>query len=207
MKKLFAAAAGIFGSVPGISILLSGLATPPGYGRIFGGIIEAFGVLAILLLMVNRSKLKRLTQPQVTLSAIVLCAASFCFLAGYFLLFNYCVVSHPIHGTVYYPLWNSGRALAIVEQAGGRYAAVDRYGFYPVEKAIQQAPNYPLQMVVTTSLLLLLYQGVFTSLTLAFGMIGARDDVSVRKILETDRGKAPKRAVGSKKVKSVAPNS
>src|SRR5947209_6676785 len=108
MKKLFAAAAGIFGSVPGITILLSGLATPPGYGRIFGGVIEAFGALVVLLLLVNKTKLKRLTQRQVTSTALILSITSLCCLIGYIQLFNYCVVSHPVHGTVYYPLWNSG---------------------------------------------------------------------------------------------------
>jgi hypothetical protein len=174
MKKLFAAASGIFGSIPGIGIMLSGLGTPPGYSKIFGGVIQAFGALSILLLLTSKDKLKRLARRQVVVAAIVLAIGSLCSLILYLQFSSLCIVTHPIHGTVYYPLWNSGHALEVVDRAGGRYAAVDRYGSYPVTKAIQEAPNYPLSIVVTTLLLLLLYQGVFTMLTLAFGIIAVR---------------------------------
>ena len=60
MKKLFMAASLIFASIPGISVMTSGLGTPPGYGKMFGGVIQAFGALAILLLLASREKLKGL---------------------------------------------------------------------------------------------------------------------------------------------------
>ena len=175
MKKLFMAASAIFGSIPGISIMTSGLGTPPGYEKMFGGVIQAFGALSIILLLASREKLKGLGSRKVTLVAIGLASASLCFLVLYMELLSLCIVTHPIHGSVYFPLWNNGHALELVSRAGGRYAAVDRYGSYPVSKAIHEAPNYPLPIVATTVLLLFVYQSIFTTLTLAFGIIGVRN--------------------------------
>ena len=84
---------------------------------------------------------------------------------------------------------SAGHALELVDRAGGRYAAVDRYGSYPVTKAIQEAPNYPSSIVVTTVVLLLLYQGVFTMLTLAFGLIGVREDANLKELAGASEGK------------------
>lgn len=196
MKKLFAAASGIFGCIPGISIMWTELGTPPGYGKIFGGVIQAFGALAILLLFANKEKLKALQSRKATLAAILLAAASLIFLVLYIQLLTVSVVSHPIHGTVYYPLWNSGHAQEMIDRAGGRYAAVDRYGSYPVNKAVHEAPSYAVASVVTTVLLLLVYQGIFTTLTLAFGLMGLREDVS-----QLEAGAA----TGAKEEESLAP--
>jgi hypothetical protein len=198
MKKLFAAASGIFGCIPGISVMWTELGTPPGYGKIFGGVIQAFGALAILLLFANKEKLRRLNSRKVTLVAIVLASASLVFLILYIQLLTLSVVSHPIHGTVYYPLWNSGHAQEMIDRAGGRYAAVDHYGSYPVSKAVHEAPSYALASVATTILLLLVYQGIFTTLTLAFGVMGLREDAA-----QLEAGAA----TGTEETNSVAPQS
>jgi len=62
----------------------------------------------------------------------------------------------------------------MVERTGGRYSALDHYGAYPLTKAIQEAPDYPRSIVITTAIILLAYQGIFTSLTVAFGILGVR---------------------------------
>jgi|SRR5215471_4862620 len=176
MKKVFLAASGVFASIPGLGIMVSGLGTPPGHSKLFGGIIEAFGALAILLLAASKTKIQRLTMRQVVKAAIVLAISCFCVLVLYLQLSSFCILEHPVHGTVYYPLWTSGHLAQMVERVGGRYAAVDRYGAYPVTKAIQEAPGHPLPIVVTTAILLFFYQGIFTSLAVAFGILGIRSD-------------------------------
>lgn len=196
MKKLFAAASGIFGCIPGISIMWTELGTPPGYGKIFGGVIQAFGALAILLLFANKEKLRQLNSRKATLVAIVLASASLVFLILYIQLLTFSVVSHPLHGTVYYPLWNTGHAQEMINRAGGRYAAVDHYGSYPVNRAVHEAPSYAAASVATTILLLLVYQGIFTTLTLAFGFLGLREDAA-----QLEAGTA----AGTEETKSVAP--
>lgn len=176
MKKVFLAASGVFASIPGIGIIVSGLGTPPGYSKLFGGIMEALGALTLLLVALNKGKVQKLGTRQVMKTVIILTVASLCLVVVYLQLSAFCIVEHPIHGTVYYPLWSSGHLAEMLERTGGRYAAIDRYGFYPVTKAIQESPNYPLSIVVTTAVLLLVYQGIFTALTVAFGILGLRSD-------------------------------
>jgi len=172
MKKLFLAASGLFSAIPGLTIIWKGIGTPPGYEFLFGGIIEAFGALALIILLVNKTKLKRLTSRRATKFAIVLGTSCFISLVIYMLLFNLCVVVHPTHGTVYYPIWSGGHLTELIQRTGSRYAALDRYGSYPLTKAIQEMPGHPLPLIVTTALLLLVYQAVFTTLATAFGILG-----------------------------------
>ena len=172
MKKLFLAASGLFSAVPGLTIIWKGIGTPPGYAVLFGGIIEAFGALSLVILMVNKAKLKRLSSRKATKFAIALSISCFLSLIIYLFLFNLCVVDHPTHGTVYYPVWSSGHLSELIQRTGSRYAALDRYGSYPLTKAIQQMPGHPFPLIVTTALLLSVYQAIFTTLATAFGILG-----------------------------------
>lgn len=189
MKRVFLAASGVFASIPGIGIIISGLGTPPGYSKLFGGVIEAFGALTILLLASSKGRLQKLSAPQAVKFAIILAVTSMCLLIAYLQLSGFCIIAHPIHGTVYYPLWTGGHLSEMLDRVGGRYAAVDHYGFYPVNKAIQQVPGYPFSLVVTTALLLLAYQGIFTTLAAAFGILGLRSDKSVVAALGATAGR------------------
>lgn len=172
MKKLFIGVAAAFASIPGVAILLKGLGTPPHYETIFGGTIEAFGTLSLLVLWLNKGKLKKIPYSKVTKWAVALAIVSLISMLAYIGLFKYCVISHPTHDTAYFPLWTSGDIARYVEKAGGRWAALDRYGIFAVESAIQRMPTYAI--VITTIVLLLVYQIAFTSLTLAFGLLGFR---------------------------------
>jgi hypothetical protein len=172
MKKLFTGASGLFAATPGIAIILKGIGTPPGYNYLFGGVIEALGGLCIIILWVNKGKIKRLPIRKITRVAIILGLVSFASLILYIGLFKFCVISHPAHGTVYYPLWTSGRIAELVGRTGGRWEALDRYGITPIYNAISQMPAYAI--TITTALLLFVYQAIFTSLAIAFGLIGFR---------------------------------
>lgn len=190
MKKVFLAASGVFASIPGIGIIVSGLGTPPGYAKLFGGVIEAFGALTILLLASSKGSVQKLSARQAVKFAIILAAVSLCLLVVYLQLAGFCIVAHPIHGTVYYPLWTGGHLSEMIDRAGGRYAAVDRYGFYPVSKAIQQASGSSFSLGFTTALLLLVYQGIFTTLAAAFGILGLRSDKNVVAALGAGPGRS-----------------
>ena len=58
MKAFFVSAAAVFAAVPGLGVIASGLGTPPGteYRLLFGGVIEGFGALALIILWVNQKK-------------------------------------------------------------------------------------------------------------------------------------------------------
>jgi hypothetical protein len=169
MKKFLLAVAGVFGAIPGLTVIQSGIGAPPGYKVLFGGVIEAFGTLSLLLLWINRKKIKRLSARRVTKRALALASLCFAFIAVYITLFNYCVVAHQ-RGTAYYPLWTSGKIADMVTRAGSRRAAIERYGIAAVDQAIDEMPGVPLEL--TAVVLLFLYQGIFTTLSVLFGLLG-----------------------------------
>jgi hypothetical protein len=85
-----------------------------------------------------------------------------------------CVVRHPTHGTVFFPLWTSGHLKDIVERTGSRYAALDRYGPFPITYSIRNMSSYPLPMIAAVASLLISYQAIFTTIAIAFAIIGLR---------------------------------
>jgi hypothetical protein len=170
MKKLFLAASGLFAAVPGFAVMWKGIGTPPDYGYLFGGVIETFGSLSLIILWANKNKIKRLPTKKITKLAIKLGVLAFLFLAFYILLYEYCVKSHPTHDTVFYPLWTTGRVSELIANAGGRWEALDRYGYWPIYNGINAMPAYAI--VITISILLFVYQAIFTALSIAFGLVG-----------------------------------
>ncbi|HEX7773349.1 MAG TPA: hypothetical protein VF435_13060, partial [Pyrinomonadaceae bacterium] len=62
-------------------------------------------------------------------------------------------------------------------RAGSREAAIPQYGIAAVRRSIDEMGAIPL--AVTSVLLLFVYQGIFTSLTIAFGLPGIHTDQSL----------------------------
>jgi hypothetical protein len=170
MKKLFLAVSASFAAIPGFAVMWKGIGTPPDYSFLFGGVIEAFGSLALILLWMNRVKIKKAKSERIVRSAIILGVASFLSLVVYLALFNLCVVSHPTHHTVFFPLWTSGDLSKLVSNAGGRWAALDKFGHFGIYSAVNKMPFYALP--VTSAVLLFFYQSVFATLAVAFGLVG-----------------------------------
>jgi hypothetical protein len=172
VNKLFLALSAAFAAIPGVAVIASGLGTPPGtyYKWLFGGVIEAFGALALLLLWVNKNKLSESKKKlKITRAALIMGVLCFVLIAVYVLLFQHTVVEHA-RGTAYYPLWLDGTIERMVERAGSREAAIENYGIAGVQKGIDEMGGGTLAL--TSILLLLVYQGIFTSLTLSFGLPG-----------------------------------
>lgn len=167
-KRLLLAAAGAFSAIPGVAVMFRGIGTPPDSKFLFGGVLEAFGALALLIIWLNRGNLARLSLAQLTRWIITLGFIAFAALLLYLVLHGHCVVTVTGRETVYFPLWTSGKIAAMVERAGSRPAALATYGYTEVENAIELMPG--VVRPITTAILLTLYQGVFTPLTLAFGL-------------------------------------
>lgn len=170
MKAMLKTAAGIFAVIPGIGVLQSGLGVPPEEGMrlIFGGVIEFFGVLSLLLLTINQAWIRSLTKRAVTVVTVLIAGSSFLLILAYVGSYQYCVVTSVPRGTVYFPLWNEGGLANMVSVAGGRAAAIDMYGRYAVYEAVEAMGEIP--EIVTSAVLTFLYTGVFTSITWAFGL-------------------------------------
>jgi hypothetical protein len=179
MNKLLLSLSGIFAAIPGILIMQNGLGSPPTYKWLFGGVIESFGALTLLALWANREKIRSWSAQTVTRIVIALIFVAFISIALYLFLFGLCVVQHQTRGTVYYPLWLQGEIAAMVETAGTREAALERYGYGGVVLAINEMPNTALVYAITTTLLLFIYQTIFTSVTASFGILGIQSGASI----------------------------
>jgi hypothetical protein len=178
MKKLFLTLAGVVGSIPGIAVWQSGLGTPPDKNLLFGGVVQAFGAISLLLLWVNRAKLKLIPKPKITRLVVYLIVTCFAMLSIYLWLFGLTVVQHEFRGTAYYPIWTSGEIAIMVESAdNSRYYAIEKYGIDAVKEAIHKMPNAAL--AITTIVLLFIYQAIFSTLTIAFGVLGIQEESSL----------------------------
>ena len=176
LKKLFVAIAAAAGAIPGATIIATGVGTPPETKVLFGGVMEALGALSLLLLWVNRDKIKKLSPRKITRLSIALACLFIVCLSVYIVLLRICVVTIPLGyegqhtEAVYFPIWTSGDLGMMVHRSGSREAAVHRYGPDGVHDAIRKMPGFALP--ATSAILLLTYQAPFTFLTIAFALLG-----------------------------------
>jgi len=170
MKILFLAASAAFSAIPGISVIASGLGTPPDYKILFGGVIEAFGVIALLILWVNQEKIRRVSTKKITNFAVGLAIGSILILSLYIFLYATCVVTVEGRGTAYYPLILTGEiAKTVAHNSGSRKTAIENEGLAEIVEEIDKMPA--IYIIATTILLLLTYQSIFTALTGTFGLL------------------------------------
>jgi hypothetical protein len=176
MKTALKAGALTFAMLPGVGILASGLGVPPEQGMklIFAGVIEAFGVLSLVILAVNQMWIRGLSPRTITVASSGIAVVAFFLLVAYLGCYQYCVVTLDPRGTVYFPLWNGGDLASLVSDAGGRAAAIDKWGRYAVYEAVKGMGEYPA--IITDAVLLVLYAGFFTSLTWAFGLLATHEE-------------------------------
>lgn len=175
MKKVLIAATALFGSLPGVAVLIKGIGVPEDYKLIFGGIIEVIGGFALLLLYFNRKRIARLSVRSLTKWSVGMIFLFSISLILYVSIAQACLVRHPTHGSVYYPLWITGGLEDLVKRSGGRWSALDRYGNYAILEAVEAQP--PSYVIFTTIIFILVYQAIFTSLTIAFGLLAVRKEV------------------------------
>jgi hypothetical protein len=167
-KQILLTASASFAAIPGVAVMVTGIGTPPDLKLLFGGVIEAFGALSLLLIWLNRPRLAKVSIKRTTRWIVGFAITSFLAVLAYILLFGVCVVSSPTRGTVYFPLWTSGPLADMVVRSGSRPAAIEEYGLDGVKAEIALMPGIALP--TTTAALLITYQGIFTPLALAFGL-------------------------------------
>jgi hypothetical protein len=179
MHRLFLAASSLFAAIPGVAVLLTGAGVPPGSKALFGGTLEVFGALTILILWVNRSRIRRLKQQAVTKYSILLAGGAFVALAVYVVLIGYCVAQAPGRTPVFFPLMVSDSIAGMVDAAGSRDATLPLYGSEEVREVIHESA--PVALGITTVLLLLLYLIPFISIAAAFGIVGIKTGADLLK--------------------------
>jgi hypothetical protein len=168
MKRVLDVASSTFAAIPGLAVIATGLGVPPNQKLLFGGVMQAFGTATLLLMWLSGGRIKRISRSAATKWTAIGLIAFVAFLSCYIILLNNCVIVHPDRGTVYYPLWTAGTARGMIVSAGSRYGAIEKYGRAAVEDAVQE--NSTL-LSATTCLLILIYQGIFSSATAVFGVL------------------------------------
>ncbi len=176
MKSLtifFTVASGAFAVIPGLAILVSNVGVPPNSSNaLFSAIIEALGVLTLMILWLNKGNIRKRTEVNVTKLAIggilVFIICLFCYL----FLFAYLIEEVPNSNSLFFPLWAQGDLKQNLEIFGSRSELITQFGRDDVAKLIKDTSNTSL--ILTTIILLAIYQLIFVSLTYAFGMLAVK---------------------------------
>lgn len=179
MKKLFQWGTGLLATVPGVTVLLANLGVPPTYKWLFGTLVEVFGVFVLLTLLLFQPNLLRVRKYRLTQWATVSLAGFFVFLSCYLFLYDRTLVTAKInpvyirYGPVYFPLWLNGDLKERVDKTS-REDVIEELSPEAIEAAIIKDPSMSAAKFWTTLILLVIFIGTFTFLTLAFGLYGMR---------------------------------
>lgn len=175
MKKIFTSLSGVFAALPGVSILLSSLGVPdPDDKMLFGGIIEAIGCGVLGLIFLNKTFFLRKSLKAINIWVVLSFFLFLVSIIGYVTIYKLCVIEHQEFSRVFFPLFSSNALSEKINAEGGKLAFIEKWYGDGANKQIQKLAS--IQMIKTNIVFLLVYQFVFTSLTIGFGMLGVREE-------------------------------
>lgn len=190
MKKVsdfLSLASGVFAVIPGIAVLTSSVGVPPNSSKaLFGGVIEAVGVLTLMILWLNKSWIKKSSIKKINKLSFISILAFVISLFTYIFLFNYLVVQVENSDSVFFPLWSNGELKASLLEFGSRNELINQWGRDDVYKVIQSSSETPL--LITTLIMLFNYMLTFFSLTFSFGLLAIKSMDKKDAISETSDG-------------------
>jgi hypothetical protein len=168
MKKVISIATGLLAIIPGLITFKSGFWAPEKYKFLFGGFIEFFGALILIILWTKREYIKTIASNIKQRITIILVFVFILSTSSYIFLINKADIEHSTRGRLFFPLIINGDLKEMVEKSGSRIAAIEDYGIDEVEEQLFKQPefNYSITIVI----LLLVYSILFTTLTLSFGV-------------------------------------
>jgi hypothetical protein len=176
MKKVSAflsLASGVFAVIPGIAVLTSNVGVPPNSSKaLFGGVIEAIGVLTLMLLWLNKGWVTKNSIKNINKTSFIAILVFVLSLFTYIFLYNYLVVEVENSDSVFFPLWSKGELKANILKSGSRNELIDQWGRDDVYKVIQSSSETPL--LITTLIMLFIYMLTFLSLTFSFGLLAIK---------------------------------
>lgn len=176
--EIYKSASAVFGILPGIAILITNLGVPPDTSKLlFAGVIEALGVLTLLVLWTNREKVVAISAPNITRYALWAAGLFLISLFAYLFLYGQYVVQVPYSDPLLFPLWPQNELQQGLNQFGSKSALIQNWGPDDVHWVIQSSSSASLQL--TGLVFLLNYLLLFISLTFAFGILGIKNSGSV----------------------------
>jgi hypothetical protein len=166
-------ASGVFAVIPGIAVLTSNVGVPPNSSKaLFGGVIEAMGVLTLMILWLNKSWITKNSVKSINKLSFISIFVFVVSLFTYIFLYNYLVVGVENSESLFFPLWSNGELKASILKFGSRNELIDQWGRDDVYKVIQSSSETPL--LITTLIMLINYMLTFLSLTFTFGLLAIK---------------------------------
>ncbi len=171
LGKIFSSISATFALLPGVTILITKLGVPPGASQVvFGAVIESVCVLVLLLLWVNRQRIRQWSFAQITKYTVIL-GVSFVFMfVSYLFLYGYYVEEVPYTEDLLFPVWSGGELKEGLQMYGSQLRLVEAWGRDDVFKVIQSSSSISIQLTII--IFLLNYLGIFATLTVGFGILG-----------------------------------
>jgi len=173
ITTFFTVASAAFAVIPGMAVLISKIGVPPTSSTaLFSSTLEAMGVLTLMILFVNKNRIRKRTEKNITRLAIggaIIFIVCFC---TYFLLFGYLNEDITNSESLFFPLWSQGDLKIYLQEYGSRTELITQFGRDDVAKLIETTSKTSL--LITTILFLILYQLIFIPLTYAFGLLAIK---------------------------------
>lgn len=170
-QNIFKWASGSLALVPGLTVVLTNLGTPPTISKLlYGGIVEAIGAFTFLMLYLNRKKISEMSDKKIKTYSIIMFVLFFVSLLTYTVLYNSQVVYSPKYDTkIFFPFWFGDELGFMIKDAGSKLNAITNYGPQAVADAIVNAqPSLEITGVIFTTI----YVSIFVFLIIGFGLPG-----------------------------------
>ena len=180
-EAVLATAAGLFAVLPGVNSILSGAGSTPGDEKLFGGVSVAVGVAVLLMITMFKATIRRLKRTKVIAAGVSLLAIGIAMVAVHVGVLSGTVVEYRVDGVpeakprlYVFPLRADGRLHGMVNTAGGRLAALYRYGPDAISAALLDDSN-PVRVALTKGGLLFTFGGISGCFSAALLLLAYRD--------------------------------
>ncbi|QEC79896.1 hypothetical protein [Mucilaginibacter ginsenosidivorax] len=166
-------ATNIVGLVPGLTVIKTNIGVPPSFTKeIMGGMVEAVCALIILLIWLNKQKLKTYTNAFYTKQSIICTLLFLLATIGYLQIYKSCTIPKGIRSRpTVQPLWlsNELKQYLIQKNMSSLTEYHHGYGAQKTDEIIQEkAPN---QLLLTVIIIYTNFVFLFVFLTCSFAFV------------------------------------
>ena len=179
-EAVLGTAAALFAVLPGVNSILSGAGATPGDEKLFGGVSVAVGVAVLLMISIFKPKVRRVARTKVVIVSIILLIIGVTMIATHVGVLSSTVVEYRIDDPpdakprlYVFPLRADGRLHGMITTAGGRLAALYRYGPDAIAAALLDGSN-PLRVALSKGLLLFTFAAISACFSAALLILAYR---------------------------------
>lgn len=166
IKNTLLFVSGLIAIIPGFMILKTSIGVPsPELENLFFGVVEATGCLSVLLLLLNKEKIKAKTSGGQSKYSLLFFLLFILGLASYVYIFNSCVIETPF-SKGFFPLFLTDNLSQEIGEAGGKVEFVEKWMTDGSKNIIQKTAG--ISLTITIIIFLFIYTLTLTSLISSF---------------------------------------